>query len=149
MNQIRIDTHYIGGDFGDKTFLERTHIITALLARKTGRPCRLEYSREDNFLCAHHRYPTTWYLRYGAKRDGTLTAMDVRLYADLGAYYHLDGAFESLLTPKGVYRCPNVKLVGYNVFTNKPEGGHMRCVGHPAGTFPGEVHMDRLAENSA
>ena len=146
VNQIRIDTHYIGGDFGDKTFLERTHIITALLARKTGRPCRLEYSREDNFLCAHHRYPTTWYLRYGAKRDGTLTAMDVRLYADLGAYYHLDGAFESLLTPKGVYRCPNVKLVGYNVFTNKPEGGHMRCVGHPAGTFPGEVHMDRLAE---
>ena len=47
---------------------------------------------------------------------------------------------------KGVYRCPNVKLEGYNVFTNKPEGGQMRCVGHPAGMFPQEVHMDRLAE---
>ena len=67
VNQIRINTHYIGGDFGDKTF-RACHIITALLARKTGRPCRLEYSREDNFLCAHHRYPTTWYLRYGGKR---------------------------------------------------------------------------------
>jgi CO/xanthine dehydrogenase Mo-binding subunit len=45
-----------------------------------------------------------------------------------------------------VYRCPNVKLEGFNVFTNKPEGGYMRCVGHPAGMFPQEVHMDRLAE---
>ena len=73
--------------------------------------------------------------------------MDVRLYADLGAYYHLDGAFESLLTPKGVYRCPNVKLVGYNVFTNKP-GRRPHALRRSSGRarFPGEVHMDRLAE---
>jgi len=65
----------------------------------------------------------------------------------MGAYYHMDGAFNSLEVPKGVYRCHNVKLEGYNVFTNKPEGGQMRCVGHPAAMFPQEVHMDRLAEN--
>ncbi|HUJ89788.1 MAG TPA: molybdopterin cofactor-binding domain-containing protein, partial [Syntrophorhabdales bacterium] len=100
----------------------------------------------ENCLSAHHRYPTTWYLKYGAKKDGTLTAIQAKLYADLGAYYHLDGAIASLETPKFVYRCQNVKLEGYNVFTNKPEGGHMRCVGHPAGMFPQEVHMDRMAE---
>jgi CO/xanthine dehydrogenase Mo-binding subunit len=146
VNQVRILTPYIGGDFGDKAFTERCHVIAALLSKKTNRPVRLEYTREENYLSDHHRYPTTWYLKYGARKDGTLTAIQVRLYADVGAYYHFDGAKESLEIPKGVYRCPHVRLEGYNVLTNKPEGGHMRCVGHPAGMFPQEVHMDRLAE---
>ena len=146
VNQIRVLTPYIGGDFGDKGRVERQHVVCALLAKKTGRPVKLEFTREENFLATHHRYPTTWYLKYGAKKDGTLIAMQVQLYADLGAYYHMDFAYNSLEVPKGVYRCPNVKLEGYNVFTNKPEAGQMRCVGHPAGMFPQEVHMDRLAE---
>ena len=146
VNQVRILTSYIGGDFGDKGNLERQHVIVALLAKKTNRPVKLEFTREENYLAAHHRYPTTWYLKYGAKKDGTLTAIQVKLYADEGAYYHDDGAYGSLEVPKGVYRCPNVKLEGYNIITNKPEGGHMRCVGHPAGMFPQEVHMDLLAE---
>lgn len=146
INQVRVLTHYIGGDFGDKAFIERQHIIAALLAKKTNHPVKIEFTREENYLSAHHRYPTTWYLKYGVKKDGTLIAIQIKLYADLGAYYPLDGAAGSLEVAKYVYRCPNVKLEGYNVFTNKPEGGFMRCVGHPAGMFPQEVHMDRLAE---
>jgi CO/xanthine dehydrogenase Mo-binding subunit len=146
VNQVRVLTPYIGGDFGDKGNVERQHVIAVLLAKKTGRPVKVEFTREENFISTHHRYPTTWYLKYGARKDGTLIAMQVRLYADLGAYYHQDFAYNSLEIPKGVYRCPNVKLEGYNVFTNKPEAGQMRCVGHPAGMFPQEVHMDRLAE---
>ena len=146
VNQVRVLTHYIGGDFGDKAFIERQHIIAALLAMKTNHPVKIEFTREENYLSAHHRYPTAWVLKYGVKKDGTLTAIQVKLYADLGAYYPLDGAAGSLEVAKYVYRCPHVKLEGYNVFTNKPEGGFMRCVGHPAGMFPQEVHMDRLAE---
>ena len=146
VNQVRMLTHYIGGDFGDKASLERQHLIAALLTMKTNRPVKIEFTREENFLSAHHRYPTTWYFKYGAKKDGTLTAIQVRLYADSGAYYSIEAAGASIEVAKWVYRCPNVKLEGYNVFTNKPEGGYMRCVGHPAGMFPQEVHMDRLAE---
>ena len=146
VNQVRLLTHYIGGDFGDKATLERQHLLAALLTMKTNRPVKIEFTREENYLSAHHRYPTTWYLKYGAKKDGTLTAIQVRLYADSGAYYSIDGAAGSIEVAKWVYRCPNVKLNGFNVFTNKPEGGYMRCVGHPAGMFPQEVHMDRLAE---
>ena len=146
VNQVRVLTQYIGGDFGDKAFIERQHLLAALLAKRTNHPVKIEFTREENFFSAHHRYPTTWYLKYGVKKDGTLTAIQVKLYADLGAYYPLDGAAGSLEVAKYVYRCPNVKLEGYNVFTNKPEGGYMRCVGHPAGMFPQEVHMDRLAE---
>ena len=146
VNQIRVLTPFIGGDFGDKGRIERHHVICALLAKKAGRPVKLELTREENFLATHHRYPTTWYLKYGVKKDGTLIAMHVKLYADVGAYYHMDFAYNSLEVPKGVYRCPNVLLEGYNVFTNKPEAGQMRCVGHPTGMYPQEVHMDRLAE---
>ncbi len=146
VNQVRILTHYIGGDFGDKGSIERQHLLAAVLAKKTNRPVKIEFTRDENYLAANHRYPTTWYLKYGAKRDGTLTAIQVKLYADMGAYYQLDGAAGSLDVPRYVYRCPNVKLEGYNVMTNKPAGGFMRCVGHPAGMFPQEVHMDRLAE---
>jgi CO/xanthine dehydrogenase Mo-binding subunit len=146
VNQVRVLTHYIGADFGDKALIEPQHIIAALLAKKTNRPVKIEFTREENYLSAHHRYPTTWYLKYGAKRDGTLIAIQVTLYADSGAYYSIDGAAASVEVAKWVYRCPNVKLEGFNVFTNKPEGGFMRCVGHPAGMFPQEVHMDRLAE---
>ena len=146
VNQVRVLTPYIGGDFGDKGQMERQHVIAALFAKKTNRPVKLEFTREETYLGTHHRYPTTWYLKYGAKKDGTLTAIQIKLYADMGAYYHMDGAYNSLEVPKGVYRCPNVKLEGTNVFTNKPEGGQMRCVGHPAAMFPQEVHMDRLAE---
>jgi CO/xanthine dehydrogenase Mo-binding subunit len=146
INQVRLLTHYIGGDFGDKATLERQHLIAVLLTKRTNRPVKIEFTREENYLAAHHRYPTTWYLKYGAKKDGTLTAIQVKLYADTGAYYLIDGAGASIEVAKWVYRCPNVKLDGFNVFTNKPEGGYMRCVGHPAGMFPQEVHMDRLAE---
>ena len=146
VNQVRVRTLYIGGDFGDKGNVERQHVIAAVLARKTNRPVKIEFTREENYLAAHHRYPTTWYLKYGAKKDGTLTAIQVKLFADSGAYYHFDGAWGSLEVPAKVYRCQNVRLEGFNVFTNKSEGGHMRCVGHPAGMFPQEVHMDRLAE---
>ena len=146
VNQVRLLTYYIGGDFGDKASLERQHLIAALLAKKTNRPVKIEFTREENYLSAHHRYPTTWFLKYGAKKDGTLTAIQVKLYADMGAYHSIDGAGASIEVAKWVYRCPNVKLEGFNVFTNKPEGGYMRCVGHPAGMFPQEVQMDRLAE---
>ena len=146
VHQVRVLTPFIGGDFGDKGQMERQHVVCGLIAMKTKRPVKLEFTREENFLGAHHRYPTTWYMKYGAKKDGTLIAIHIRLQADVGAYYHQDFAYNSLEVPKGVYRCPNVKLEGYNVFTNKPEAGQMRCVGHPAAMFPQEVHMDRLAE---
>ncbi len=146
VNQVRVLTPFIGGDFGDKGQLERQHVVCGLIAMKTKRPVKLEFTREENFLGTHHRYPTTWTMKYGAKKDGTLTAIHIRLYADVGAYYHQDFAYNSLEVPKGVYRCPNVRLEGTNVFTNKPEAGQMRCVGHPAAMFAQEVHMDRLAE---
>jgi CO/xanthine dehydrogenase Mo-binding subunit len=149
MSKVRVISEFTGGGFGDKTGPERYNILAALFAKKTGRPVRVEFTREENFLSAHHRYPTSWFLRYGVKKDGTLTAIYAKVIADMGAYAHFDGAGGALETMKSVYRCPNLKVEGYSVYTNKPEGGFMRCVGHPQGQFAQEAHVDAIAEKLA
>lgn len=146
MSKVRVICDFMGGGFGDKGSTERYHVLAAILSMKSGHPVRIEFTREENFLAATHRYPTICYLKYGAKKDGTLTAIQAKVIADMGAYCHLDGAFGVMQTMKGVYRCPNLKGESYNVYTNKPEGGFQRCVGHPMGQFAQEVHMDIMAE---
>ncbi len=146
MSKVRVICEFMGGGFGDKLQIERYSVLASILSMKTGHPVRIEFDREENFLATHHRYPSICYLKYGAKKDGTLTAIQAKVVGDMGAYCHFDGAFGVLETMKGVYRCPNLKGEAYSVCTNKPEGGAMRCVGHPQGQFAQEVHMDIMAE---
>jgi len=146
ISKVQVICECMGGGFGDRSSTERYNLLAALLSRRTGRPVRMELSREEAFLAGHHRYPTVWHLKYGAKKDGSLTAIDVRMVADMGAYAHFAGAGGSLETIRSVYRCPNLRAEGHSVYTNKPEGGFMRCVGHPMPQFAQEVHMDMMAE---
>jgi xanthine dehydrogenase molybdenum-binding subunit len=146
ISKVQVICECMGGGFGDRSSTERYNVLAALLSRRTGRPVRMELSREEAFLAGHHRYPTVWHLKYGAKKDGTLTAIEARVVADMGAYAHFAGAGGCLETIRSVYRCPNLKAEGYSVYTNKPEGGFMRCVGHPMPQFAQEVHMDMMAE---
>jgi CO/xanthine dehydrogenase Mo-binding subunit len=146
MSKVRVICDYMGGGFGDRSSPKRYNVLASLLTKKTGRPVKIQFSREENFLAGHHRYPTIWHLKYGVKKDGTLIALYAKVIADMGAYVLFAGAGDSLETMKSVYRCPNVKLEGYSVCTNKPQGGRMRCVGHPMPQFAQEVHMDVIAE---
>lgn len=146
MSKVRVICEFMGGGFGDKIQPERYSVLASILALKTGHPVRIELNREENFLTTHHRYPSISYLKYGAKKDGTLTAIQAKVIGDMGGYCHLDGAMNIIETMKGVYRCPNLKAEGYTVYTNKPEGGAMRCVGHPQGQFAQEVHMEIMAD---
>jgi CO/xanthine dehydrogenase Mo-binding subunit len=146
MSKIRVVCEFMGGAFGDRSTLERTEALAALVARKTERPARLELEREECYLAGHHRYPTIIDLKYGVKKDGTLTAMHCKVIGDMGGYFHLHGAAGVMETLQILYRCPNMKGESYSVLTNKPEGGNMRCIGHPMATFAQEVHMDMIAE---
>ena len=146
MSKVRVINEFMGGGFGDKTTTERYNVIAALLSKKTGLPVKMEFDREENFLSTHHRYPTIFYLKYGVKQDGTLTSLYAKIIADMGGYAHFAGASGCMETMKSVYRCPNLKVEGYSVYTNNPEGGFMRCVGHPMSQFAQEVHMDTIAE---
>jgi CO/xanthine dehydrogenase Mo-binding subunit len=146
MSKVRVICEFMGGGFGDKGSVERYNVLAALLSKKVGLPVKVEFGREESFLATHHRYPTVFHFKYGVKKDGTLSAMSAKVIADMGGYAHFAGAFGCMETVKMVYRCPNLKVEGYSIYTNKPEGGFMRCVGHPMPQFAQEVHMDIIAE---
>jgi xanthine dehydrogenase YagR molybdenum-binding subunit len=146
-SKVHVTSEFMGGGFGDKGNPGRYSTLAAVVARKTGRPARVELDREEVYLAAGHRYPTIIDLKYGVKKDGTLTAIQAKVVADGGGYAMTPiAAFDTLGCMMSIYRCPNMTGEAYTVYTNNPTTGPMRCVGHPQGTFAQETHMDIIAE---
>jgi len=146
-SKVHVICNFMGGGFGDKGNPGRYSTLCAAVARKTGRPARIQLDREEVYLAAGHRYGTVIDLKYGVKKDGTLTAIQAKVVADAGGYAMFPlAAFDTLACMMSIYRCPNMTGEAYTVNTNNPTTGPMRCVGHPQGTFAQEVHMDIIAE---
>ena len=83
-NKVRIMGALVGGGFGGKEDVT-VEIYLALLTQRTGRPVRLEFSREDSFVGHGKRHPFKLTYRTGVTRDGRITALDVQILADAGA----------------------------------------------------------------
>jgi CO/xanthine dehydrogenase Mo-binding subunit len=140
-----------GGGFGGKN--EASLDVTlraALLARATGRPVKLVYSREESLIASAKRHSSIIYCRTGATKDGRLVASEVEVYLDKGAYAASGGdsppAFKRATYHScGPYDVPNAKVDVYCVHTNNPYGGQMRGPGCPQVHFAGEQQMDQLA----
>ena len=143
---VRVVAGRVGGGFGGKQEMLVEDLV-ALAVRKTGRPVQLEYTRAEQFTAATTRHPFSVRMKAGARRDGTLTAMQLRVVADTGAYgnhgpsvmYH--GCHESL----SVYRCENKKTDAYAVYTNTVPAGAFRGYGLGQVTFAVESVLDELA----
>ena len=82
---VHVFTERIGGGFGGKQEM-LTEDLCALAALKTGRPVKWEFTREEQFIGATTRHPMTVKVRLGARHDGTLTAIEVRVVSNTGAY---------------------------------------------------------------
>jgi CO/xanthine dehydrogenase Mo-binding subunit len=147
MSKVHVTIDYLGGGFGDRSSPGRQSVLAAMVAKKTGRPARIELDRDEIYVAALHRYPGVIDLKYGVKKDGTLTAIQARVVADGGAYAVFGAAGLGILEcMMSIYRCPNMHGHAWTISTNNPPTGPMRCVGHPQGTFAQEVHMDIIAE---
>jgi CO/xanthine dehydrogenase Mo-binding subunit len=140
-----------GGGFGGKN--EASLDVTlraALLARATGRPVKLVYSREESLIASAKRHSSIIHYRTGATKEGRLVASEVEVYLDKGAYAASGGdnppAFKRATYHScGPYDVPNAKVDVYCVHTNNPYGGQMRGPGCPQVHFAGEQQMDQLA----
>ena len=145
-NQVRIIAPYVGGGFGGKEDITVESFI-ALLAYKTRKPVKLVYSREESILCHSKRHPYILEYKVGAKRDGRLTALKVRLVSDAGAYAYLSPwvLLYSTGAATGPYRIPHVRVDGYTVLTNNIYTSANRGFGAPQVCFAYESQMDELA----
>jgi CO/xanthine dehydrogenase Mo-binding subunit/aerobic-type carbon monoxide dehydrogenase small subunit (CoxS/CutS family) len=143
---VHVFTERVGGGFGGKQEMV-TEDLCVLATLKTGRPVMWEYTREEQFIAATTRHQMTTWVKLGARRDGTLTAIQVRVVSNTGAYGGHGGETlaASLGSPLTMYRCANKKADGYAVYTNMVPGGGFRGYGASQSTFAIECAMDDLA----
>jgi CO/xanthine dehydrogenase Mo-binding subunit len=143
---VHVFTERVGGGFGGKQemIIEDLCVLGTL---KTGRPVMCEFTRLEQFTAATTRHQMTTRVKLGAKQDGTLTAIQVRVVSNTGAYGGHGGETlaASLASPILMYRCPNKKADGYTVYTNMIPGGGFRGYGASQTTFAIECAMDDLA----
>jgi putative selenate reductase molybdopterin-binding subunit len=137
----------VGGGFGNKQEVV-TEPIAAVLAMKTRRPVKFEYSRTDEFTIARNRHPQHLWLRTGLRRDGTITANSISVLTNTGPYgtHALTVTGNTGTKPLPLYRTRNMKFHADIVYTNLPIAGAFRGYGAPQGFFAMEVHMDEAAE---
>lgn len=145
-DQIRVFKAKIGGGFGNKQEI-LTEDLCALATLKTGRPVRWEFTREEEFTATNSRHAAIVHLRIGVKRDGTLSAMDMRAIANTGAYgnHGTQVVFLTGSMPLGLYQCPNQRFLGRSVYTNTMPAGAFRGYGATQGVFAVECLMDDIA----
>jgi len=140
---VRVITHGTGGGFGDLHTAEWC-CVAAVLSKMTGRPVLNQLSKKDNYLQAIRQYRNKAHLKIGAKKDGTLMAVEGTVWLDSGGNSGF-GVGDTLSPMQITYRCPNLKLTGYAINTNTPGTGAWKCVGEPGGTWLFEQVMDDLA----
>jgi len=125
---VHVFTERVGGGFGGKQEMI-SEDLCVLATLKIGRPVKWEFTREEQFIGATTRHQMTTRVKLGAKRDGTLTAIEVRVVSNTGAYGgHAGETLAAALgSPLTSYRCANKKADGYAVYTNMiPAGGVSR-----------------------
>jgi len=127
--RVRVIPTVVGGAFGGKTDIS-CQCLAALAAYRTGRPVKLVYSRAESFESTTKRHPYRIRCRSGATRDGDLTALQVDMLADTGAYASFGPGLmvKTFASATGPYRWPHVELHGRVVFTNNPTAGCMRSI---------------------
>ncbi|MGZ8415931.1 MAG: molybdopterin-dependent oxidoreductase [Methyloceanibacter sp.] len=144
---VHVFTERVGGGFGGKQEMI-SEDLCALAALKTGRPVMWEFTRQEQFIGATTRHPMTTHVKLGAKKDGTLTALQVRVVSNTGAYGGHGGETlaAALSSPIAAYRCVNKKADGYAVYTNMVPAGGFRGYGATQTTFAIECAIDDLAK---
>jgi CO/xanthine dehydrogenase Mo-binding subunit/aerobic-type carbon monoxide dehydrogenase small subunit (CoxS/CutS family) len=146
-DKVRVFCERVGGGFGGKQemFVED---ILALAAIKTGRPVKLELTREEQFIATSTRHPMRVTVKAGADSDGKLTALQLDVLSNTGAYGNhagpvlLHACGESI----GVYNCPNKKVDAVVAYTNTVPSGAFRGYGLPQALLAVEAAIDELAK---
>ena len=149
LGKIRIISPPVGGGFGGKAETTPLDLIAAIASKRTGRPVKMVYSREEMFLHGRGRHKQYLKFKLGVKNDGKITAFQSRIYLDGGAYSSfgvITAYYAGSMIPT-LYHIPNYRYQGFRVMTNKPACGAMRGHGTPQPRFAFECLLTMIAED--
>jgi CO/xanthine dehydrogenase Mo-binding subunit len=146
IGRIRVTVSGLGGGFGGKLYAGVEHFCV-LLSQATGRPVKLQHSREEEMTATSPRMGATVQVRTAVASDGTLLAREGTLHYDAGAYAESSPGVVGIgaLTLPGPYRWQALRMDSYAVYTNKANCGSYRGPGAPQAVFAGESQLDRIA----
>ncbi len=153
--KINVVSPLVGGGFGGKEDSTMdVSVIAGVLALKTKKPVYYMLTREEVFRTTGKRTACYIHHKLGAKKDGTIVAVETETYLNKGAYVSMGGAkppaygvtMRTAIYAAGAYYVPNVKVKSMSVFTNNPYGTAFRGFGVPQATFAMECQMQELAD---
>lgn len=152
VGQVRVIYPAIGGAFGGREDMS-IQIVLALAAyrlreRGIDRPVKIIWSRAESIIGHHKRHPFVIRAKWGATNEGKITAAEMELIQDGGAYAYTSTKVlgNATLMCTGPYEIPNVKVDAYSVYTNNIPGGAFRGFGGPQAAFAAEGQINKLAE---
>ena len=148
VGNVRVVKPYVGGGFGPKCEATPLEMSSALLARITGKPVKMTYSREQVFLHSRARHQFYAEMSLGVKKDGTMVALKNKAVLDGGAYtsFGIATVYYSGSLLGGPYKLQAMKYDGYRVYTNKPACGAQRGHGGVIHRAAFEQLLDMTAE---
>lgn len=146
--QVIVKQSPTGGAFGGKEdYPSVLGSYAALLAYKSKKPVRIIYDRSEDMLCTPKRHPSLSRYKMGLKNDGKITALEVEMFLDAGAYTTLSRVVlqRTHLHTCGCYFVPNAQIHSRAMATNTPPTGAFRGFGAPQAIFAIERTMDLAA----
>jgi 4-hydroxybenzoyl-CoA reductase subunit alpha len=148
LHKVKIKKISIGGAFGGRSEICPADYICALLARKTNKPVRIQFTREENTIGTRQGHAMITTHKTGVDREGRVLARETTCYMDGGAYSSTGPIATSVpfLSMEQVYRMESVRYNGYRIYTNKPIRGMIRT--HGRGFASGlDTQLDMIADH--
>jgi CO/xanthine dehydrogenase Mo-binding subunit len=152
LDKIRVQYVAIGGAFGGREDMS-IQIVLALAVKRLQemgikRPLRIIWSREESILGHHKRHEAFIKTKWGATREGKVTAVSAEVILNSGAYAYTSTKVlgNAHLMVAGPYDLSNIHIDSYAVTTNNVPGGAFRGFGGPQGALAAETQMNKLAE---
>jgi len=141
LSKVRVVCKYMGGGFGNKNQAQDYDYMAAVLARVTGQPVKLEFTREDDYIGMHGRWASEQRYKVGVKKDGTITAVELDAVTNVGAYRKQSGN----LSGTDFYQIPNFRKIIKPVHTNTVVGANYRAPAYPQSVFGFASFLDHIA----
>lgn len=141
LSKVRVVCKYMGGGFGNKNQAQDYDFMAAVLARVSGQPVKLEFTREDDYIGMHGRWSSEQHYKIGVKKDGTITGVELEAVTNMGAYRKQSGN----LSGTDFYNIPNFKKVIKPVHTNTVVAANYRAPAYPQSVFGFASFLDQIA----
>ncbi len=144
VSKLKVTPSEIGGGFGGKNNVYGEPVALAL-SRKANRPVKLVMSRNEVFRATGPTSGANMWVKIGCTKDGKITAAEADMKFQAGAFPGSPVGPASM-TAFACYELENVKVVGYDVISNRPKVAAYRAPGAQVIAFAVESAMDEMAK---